>query len=136
MGCDSSPEHLPLATPSLCSLQPGHLGGPITAALGSVKPTQWHHPDKPYKCGGPNCIWELGPLRARVGANLWGLDCHALTGDHLWGKYCCLLCPKEFSSESGAKYHILKTHAEVRLDGLAPREGRGGVGMTAFVAFA
>ena len=30
------------------------------------------------------------------------------------GKYCCLLCPKEFSSESGVKYHILKAHAEVR----------------------
>ncbi|XP_057384526.1 zinc finger protein 512B isoform X2 [Balaenoptera acutorostrata] len=33
-------------------------------------------------------------------------------GDHLVGKYCCLLCPKEFSSESGVKYHILKAHAE------------------------
>lgn len=29
------------------------------------------------------------------------------------GKYRCLLCPKEFSSESGVKYHILKAHAEV-----------------------
>lgn len=37
----------------------------------------------------------------------------ALQGEHLVGKYCCLLCPKEFSSESGVKYHILKTHAEV-----------------------
>ncbi|ELK25817.1 Zinc finger protein 512B [Myotis davidii] len=33
-------------------------------------------------------------------------------GDHLVGKYRCLLCPKEFSSESGVKYHILKAHAE------------------------
>lgn len=58
------------------------------------------------------------------------------------GKYCCLLCPKEFSSESGVKYHILKAHAEVRqgqgpggrallglrLDVLAPWRGRKGQG--------
>lgn len=36
-----------------------------------------------------------------------------MQGDHLVGKYCCLLCAKEFSSESGVKYHILKAHAEV-----------------------
>lgn len=42
-----------------------------------------------------------------------GLGCRLLQGDHLVGKYCCLLCPKEFSSESGVKYHILKAHSEV-----------------------
>lgn len=44
-----------------------------------------------------------------------GLKAHLAScskGDHLVGKYRCLLCPKEFSSESGVKYHILKTHAE------------------------
>ncbi|XP_032317514.1 zinc finger protein 512B isoform X1 [Camelus ferus] len=44
-----------------------------------------------------------------------GLKAHLAScskGDHLVGKYCCLLCPKEFGSESGVKYHILKTHAE------------------------
>ncbi|XP_037357384.1 zinc finger protein 512B isoform X2 [Talpa occidentalis] len=44
-----------------------------------------------------------------------GLKAHLAScskGDHRVGKYCCLLCPKEFSSESGVKYHILKTHAE------------------------
>lgn len=30
------------------------------------------------------------------------------------GKYRCLLCQKEFSSESGVKYHIIKAHSEVR----------------------
>lgn len=30
------------------------------------------------------------------------------------GKYTCLLCQKEFSSESGVKYHICKTHSQVR----------------------
>ncbi|XP_058535257.1 zinc finger protein 512B isoform X3 [Ochotona princeps] len=44
-----------------------------------------------------------------------GLKAHLAScgkGDHLVGKYHCLLCPKEFGSESGVKYHILKTHAE------------------------
>ncbi|XP_032950971.1 zinc finger protein 512B isoform X2 [Rhinolophus ferrumequinum] len=44
-----------------------------------------------------------------------GLKAHLAScskGDHLVGKYCCLLCAKEFSSESGVKYHILKAHAE------------------------
>lgn len=44
-----------------------------------------------------------------------GLKAHFAScskGDHLVGKYRCLLCPKEFSSESGVKYHILKTHGE------------------------
>lgn len=74
---------------------------------------------------------------ARIGG---GVQClvaglaHALQGDHLVGKYCCLLCPKEFSSESGVKYHILKTHAEVGwagglagpgADGLTPQRGMG-----------
>lgn len=30
------------------------------------------------------------------------------------GKYKCLLCEKEFTSESGVKYHINSVHAEVR----------------------
>ena len=30
------------------------------------------------------------------------------------GKYKCLLCQKEFVSESGVKYHINSVHAEVR----------------------
>lgn len=52
----------------------------------------------------------------RVGGGIQPLEASlpcALQGEHLVGKYCCLLCPKEFSSESGVKYHILKTHAEV-----------------------
>uniref|UniRef100_K7FGZ2 Zinc finger protein 512B n=1 Tax=Pelodiscus sinensis TaxID=13735 RepID=K7FGZ2_PELSI len=44
-----------------------------------------------------------------------GLKAHLANcnkGNHSVGKYRCLLCQKEFSSESGVKYHILKTHAE------------------------
>lgn len=35
-------------------------------------------------------------------------------GDFVAGKYKCLLCEKEFISESGVKYHINSVHAEVR----------------------
>ncbi|XP_066481105.1 zinc finger protein 512B isoform X2 [Tiliqua scincoides] len=44
-----------------------------------------------------------------------GLKAHLANcnkGDHSVGKYQCLLCQKEFSSESGVKYHIIKTHSE------------------------
>ncbi|KAM4622381.1 zinc finger protein 512B isoform 2-T2 [Discoglossus pictus] len=44
-----------------------------------------------------------------------GLKAHLANcnkGNHSVGKYRCLLCKKEFSSESGVKYHILKTHAQ------------------------
>uniref|UniRef100_A0A4W3IMB1 C2H2-type domain-containing protein n=1 Tax=Callorhinchus milii TaxID=7868 RepID=A0A4W3IMB1_CALMI len=46
-----------------------------------------------------------------------GLKAHLATctkGDHSVGKYKCLICQKEFSSESGVKYHINKSHSEVR----------------------
>uniref|UniRef100_A0A8C7VPM6 Zinc finger protein 512B n=1 Tax=Oncorhynchus mykiss TaxID=8022 RepID=A0A8C7VPM6_ONCMY len=39
-------------------------------------------------------------------------NCNQAEGDA--GKYTCLLCQKEFSSESGVKYHISKTHSQVR----------------------
>ncbi|XP_069808866.1 zinc finger protein 512B isoform X2 [Dendropsophus ebraccatus] len=44
-----------------------------------------------------------------------GLKAHLANcnkGNHSGGKYRCLLCKKEFSSESGVKYHILKTHSQ------------------------
>uniref|UniRef100_A0A3P8ZCI7 C2H2-type domain-containing protein n=1 Tax=Esox lucius TaxID=8010 RepID=A0A3P8ZCI7_ESOLU len=40
-------------------------------------------------------------------------NCNQAGGDA--GKYTCLLCQKEFSSESGVKYHISKTHSQVTL---------------------
>lgn len=42
------------------------------------------------------------------------------------GKYKCLLCEKEFISESGVKYHINSVHAEVRRAGPRPGGERGG----------
>ncbi|XP_078092697.1 zinc finger protein 512B isoform X2 [Mustelus asterias] len=44
-----------------------------------------------------------------------GLKAHLATctkGEHLVGKYKCLICQKEFSSESGVKYHINNSHSE------------------------
>ncbi|XP_046786829.1 zinc finger protein 512B isoform X7 [Gallus gallus] len=44
-----------------------------------------------------------------------GLKAHLANcnkGEHSVGKYRCLLCQKEFSSESGVKYHIIKAHSE------------------------
>ncbi|XP_076851174.1 zinc finger protein 512B isoform X2 [Brachyhypopomus gauderio] len=44
-----------------------------------------------------------------------GLKAHlanCLKGEGNVGKYTCLLCQKEFSSESGVKYHISKTHSQ------------------------
>uniref|UniRef100_A0A8C3RTY0 Zinc finger protein 512 n=1 Tax=Chelydra serpentina TaxID=8475 RepID=A0A8C3RTY0_CHESE len=44
-----------------------------------------------------------------------GLKSHLSTctlGDFVAGKYKCLLCEKEFISESGVKYHINSVHAE------------------------
>ncbi|CAI9585593.1 unnamed protein product, partial [Staurois parvus] len=44
-----------------------------------------------------------------------GLKAHLANcnkGEYLVGKYRCLLCQKEFSSESGVKYHIVKTHSQ------------------------
>ncbi|XP_030066919.1 zinc finger protein 512B isoform X2 [Microcaecilia unicolor] len=44
-----------------------------------------------------------------------GLKAHLANctkGNPSIGKYRCLLCLKEFSSESGVKYHIIRTHAQ------------------------
>lgn len=94
----------------------------------SVKPAQWAPIQTNLtSVGAPAASGNFWSSKGQGGGQPLGvgLPC-ALQGDHLVGKYCCLLCPKEFSSESGVKYHILKTHAEVRLDGLAPWRGRGG----------
>ncbi|KAM6081916.1 LOW QUALITY PROTEIN: zinc finger protein 512 [Chlamydotis macqueenii] len=48
-----------------------------------------------------------------------GLKSHLGTctlGDFVAGKYKCLLCEKEFISESGVKYHINSVHAEEWFD--------------------
>ncbi|XP_078507789.1 zinc finger protein 512B isoform X2 [Lissotriton helveticus] len=50
-----------------------------------------------------------------VYSSVSGLKAHLAScnkGDLSIGKYRCLLCFKEFSSESGVKYHILKTHSQ------------------------
>lgn len=53
-------------------------------------------------------------------AGLWISEQVVIAVDVLWfqgefeaGKYRCLICSKEFNSESGVKYHINSVHAEV-----------------------
>ncbi|XP_018612288.1 zinc finger protein 512B isoform X1 [Scleropages formosus] len=50
-----------------------------------------------------------------VYSSVSGLKAHLANcnkGGGAVGKYRCLLCQKEFSSESGVKYHISKTHSQ------------------------
>ncbi|XP_056129182.1 LOW QUALITY PROTEIN: zinc finger protein 512B [Lampris incognitus] len=50
-----------------------------------------------------------------VYSSVSGLKAHLANcsqGDGEMGKYTCLICQKEFSSESGVKYHISKTHSQ------------------------
>ncbi|MEE6528023.1 hypothetical protein FKM82_029894, partial [Ascaphus truei] len=55
---------------------------------------------------------------ASVYCSISGLKTHlgsCTQGDFVAGKYRCLLCEKEFISESGVKYHINSMHGEVGL---------------------
>lgn len=58
-------------------------------------------------CSNVNC--------EAVYSSVSGLKAHlancSQSGGEL-GKYTCLICQKEFSSESGVKYHISKTHSQ------------------------
>ncbi|XP_029470168.1 zinc finger protein 512B [Rhinatrema bivittatum] len=50
-----------------------------------------------------------------VYSSVSGLKAHLANcakGSPSIGKYRCLLCHKEFSSESGVKYHIIRTHSQ------------------------
>ncbi|XP_029011786.1 zinc finger protein 512B isoform X2 [Betta splendens] len=50
-----------------------------------------------------------------VYSSVSGLKAHLANcsqGGREMGKYTCLICQKEFSSESGVKYHISKTHSQ------------------------
>uniref|UniRef100_A0A7N6BS43 C2H2-type domain-containing protein n=1 Tax=Anabas testudineus TaxID=64144 RepID=A0A7N6BS43_ANATE len=68
-----------------------------------------------------------------VYSSVSGLKAHLANcsqGGRELGKYTCLICQKEFSSESGVKYHISKTHSQVghrtrlRVGGHLPRPVR------------
>ncbi|XP_026099311.1 zinc finger protein 512B-like [Carassius auratus] len=57
----------------------------------------------------PNCTCEA------IYSSVSGLKAHLAScnkGGGDVGKYTCLLCKKEFNSESGVKYHISKTHSQ------------------------
>uniref|UniRef100_A0A3P9ICM6 Zinc finger protein 512B n=1 Tax=Oryzias latipes TaxID=8090 RepID=A0A3P9ICM6_ORYLA len=58
-------------------------------------------------CSNDNC--------EAVYSSVSGLKAHLANcsqGAGEMGKYTCLICQKEFSSESGVKYHISKTHSQ------------------------
>ncbi|XP_069382061.1 zinc finger protein 512B isoform X13 [Paralichthys olivaceus] len=58
-------------------------------------------------CSNENC--------EAVYSSVSGLKAHLANcsqGGGELGKYMCLICQKEFSSESGVKYHISKTHSQ------------------------
>ena len=71
---------------------------------------KWKTEIKMYRrvhCPNQGCESAYGTLS--------GLKSHLGTctlGDFVAGKYKCLLCEKEFISESGVKYHINSAHAE------------------------
>ncbi|CAI7934823.1 finger 512 isoform X1 [Podarcis lilfordi] len=57
-----------------------------------------------------------------VYSSISGLKSHlssCILGEFVAGRYRCLLCEKEFVSESGVKYHINTVHAQVRSKGAA-----------------
>uniref|UniRef100_A0A8C7XQB0 Zinc finger protein 512B n=1 Tax=Oryzias sinensis TaxID=183150 RepID=A0A8C7XQB0_9TELE len=63
--------------------------------------------EKGFICCSNNC--------EAVYSSVSGLKAHLANcsqGAGEMGKYTCLICQKEFSSESGVKYHISKTHSQ------------------------
>uniref|UniRef100_A0A669P0W5 Zinc finger protein 512B n=1 Tax=Phasianus colchicus TaxID=9054 RepID=A0A669P0W5_PHACC len=58
-----------------------------------------------------NEVKEKGHINCPNNVSIFSLLWASL-GEHSVGKYRCLLCQKEFSSESGVKYHIIKAHSE------------------------
>ncbi|XP_018415866.1 PREDICTED: zinc finger protein 512B [Nanorana parkeri] len=64
--------------------------------------------DNGFICCPNNCCEAIYSSVSGLKAHL--ANCNK--GEHSVGKYRCLLCQKEFSSESGVKYHIVKTHSQ------------------------
>ncbi|XP_067880184.1 zinc finger protein 512 [Heterodontus francisci] len=71
---------------------------------------KWKNEMKTYKrvqCPNKDCgsnYTSVSGLKAHLGS--------CTRGEYVAGKYKCLLCEKEFSSESGVKYHINNVHFE------------------------
>ncbi|XP_069742680.1 zinc finger protein 512 isoform X2 [Narcine bancroftii] len=71
---------------------------------------QWKNEMKTYKrvqCPNKDCAsnyTSVSGLKAHLGS--------CTRGEFVAGKYKCLICEKEFSSESGVKYHINNVHFE------------------------
>uniref|UniRef100_UPI00398E5155 zinc finger protein 512 n=1 Tax=Pristiophorus japonicus TaxID=55135 RepID=UPI00398E5155 len=71
---------------------------------------KWKNELKTYKrvqCPNKDCgssYTSVSGLKAHLGS--------CTRGEYVAGKYKCLICEKEFSSESGVKYHINNVHFE------------------------
>ncbi|XP_059837668.1 zinc finger protein 512 [Hypanus sabinus] len=71
---------------------------------------KWKNEMKTYKrvqCPNKDCAsyyTSVSGLKAHLGS--------CTRGEYVAGKYKCLICEKEFSSESGVKYHINNVHLE------------------------
>ncbi|XP_067840539.1 zinc finger protein 512 [Heptranchias perlo] len=71
---------------------------------------KWKNEMKTYKrvqCPNKDCgsnYTSVSGLKAHLGS--------CTRGEYVAGKYKCLICEKEFSSESGVKYHINNVHFE------------------------
>lgn len=71
---------------------------------------KWRSEVKMYKkvqCPNQGCGFtytSVSGLKAHLGL--------CTKGDFAAGKYCCLICNKEFNSESGVKYHINSVHSQ------------------------
>ncbi|XP_069089658.1 zinc finger protein 512 isoform X2 [Pleurodeles waltl] len=71
---------------------------------------KWRSEMKAYRrirCPNKGCVSvysSVSGLKAHLGS--------CTQGDFVAGKYKCLICDKEFSSESGVKYHINWAHCE------------------------
>ncbi|XP_072107509.1 zinc finger protein 512 isoform X3 [Mobula birostris] len=71
---------------------------------------KWKNEMKTYKrvqCPNKDCAsyyTSVSGLKAHLGS--------CTRGEYVAGKYKCLICEKEFSSESGVKYHINNVHFE------------------------
>ncbi|XP_042188909.1 zinc finger protein 512 isoform X2 [Callorhinchus milii] len=71
---------------------------------------KWKNEMKAYKrvqCPNKGCdahYTSVSGLKAHLGS--------CTKGEYVAGKYKCLICEKEFSSESGVKYHINNVHSQ------------------------
>ncbi|XP_023652469.1 zinc finger protein 512B-like [Paramormyrops kingsleyae] len=81
---------------------------PLTLSPGTVERWRMELKEKGFICCPNTGCEAVYTSAAGLKAHLAGCE----KGGGSAGKYTCLLCQKEFGSESGVKYHIGKTHSQ------------------------